>query len=74
MIASPIASSIWLAAAAALLVLAIATPPRGFATAAVAQPKPRMYEPVLLHEVTPHSWMLKQLRIQANGLCLGGAH
>ncbi len=30
--------------------------------------QPRAYEPVLLHEVTPHSWALTQLRIQANGL------
>lgn len=30
--------------------------------------QPRAFEPVLLKDLTPHSWMLSQLRIQANGL------
>ena len=30
--------------------------------------QPREFEPILLHEITPHSWSLTQLRIQANGL------
>ena len=38
------------------------------AVAGAAAMQPRAFEPVLLHEVTPHSWMLKQLRVQASGL------
>jgi hypothetical protein len=40
----------------------------GKGAAGVTLLQPRAYEPVLLKDVTPHSWLLSQLRIQANGL------
>ena len=30
--------------------------------------EPRAYEPIELRDITPHSWALTQLKIQANGL------
>ena len=40
----------------------------GLLRLAAADLRPRAYEPILLAELTPHSWALTQLRIQANGL------